>query len=652
VTLLDQIANHPQLRLGAVDILTAEERRRVLDGFNDGTPRVPQETLPAVFERQVREHADEIAVICSKEVTYRELNAQANRLAHYLARQGVGPDVHVAVSMGRSLDLVTTLLAVSKAGGTYVPVDPTYPTARKQRILDDTAPAVVLVDDPGNLPAVGAVKLVVVGNDLWREVAVLSDQNPRSQLSLDNGAYVIYTSGSTGVPKGATITHRGITRLSHRFRSNFGVGPGSRILQISSIGFDGSVWEILMALLAGGAVVPFDPERLSAVGADAELVSQTTHVTCTPSLLASLVPETFPPGTMIIVAGEEVPQWLVDTWAVLHQLENSYGPSEVTVCTTGGPLPANEPVTLGDAVANTDQYVLDRFLQPVPVGVAGELYVAGAGLGRGYVGRRGFTASRFVACPFGLAGGLMYRTGDVVRWDSVGRLVFLGRSDGQVKVRGFRIELGEIETVLSAVAGVRQAAVVVREDQPGDKRLVAYVVAADEVSADVALMRRELSSRLPEYMVPSAFVVLEAVPLTANGKLDRAALPMPVFGSGAGSGKPRTARQAVLCQLFAGVLGMPEVGVDDNFFDVGGHSLLAIRLMNRIRSTLGVEMGVRLLFENPTVAALEPHLVSVTARPPVTAVANPPESLPLSFSQRRLWFLHRVEGRRRRTTSL
>ncbi|WP_203915537.1 non-ribosomal peptide synthetase, partial [Rhizocola hellebori] len=629
VDLLVQVAARPESPLGGIDIMTAAERRRVLEEFNDNTPRVPLETLPALFERQVSQTPQAVAVVADTEITYEQLNARANRLAHHLASHGVGPDVHVAVSMGRSLELVTALLAVSKAGGCFVPVDPTYPQPRKQRILDDTSPAVVLVDDPGQLPASDAVMLVA-GSELWREIGGLPEENPRPSLSLDNGSYVIYTSGSTGVPKGATLTHRGITRLLHRFREDFEVRPGSRILQISSIGFDGSVWEMLMALLAGGAVIPFDPQRLvNATGADAELIGQTTHVTVTPTLLASLTHDTFPDSAMLIVAGEEVPQWLVDSWSPQFRLVNSYGPSEATVITTGAWLIGGVPVNLGIPVANTDVYVLDQFLQPVPVGVAGELYVAGPGLGRGYVGRRGQTASRFVACPFGAAGQLMYRSGDVVRWDSAGRLVFIGRSDDQVKIRGFRIELGEIETALSAIAGVRQVAVVMREDQPGDKRLVAYVVPAEGAAADVPRMRRELTSRLPEYMVPSAFVTMDALPLTPNGKLNRRALPAPVYGLTAGHGVPRTARQEVLCQLFAGVLGLPQVGVHDNFFDIGGHSLLATRVLNRIRSTLGVEIGVRTLFENPTVAALEPHLVSATARPRLTQIANRPEQLPL-----------------------
>ncbi|MEV0331085.1 amino acid adenylation domain-containing protein, partial [Micromonospora echinospora] len=644
VAVLGQVAADPGRRLGSTDILTAEERRQVLEGFQRATPRVPCQTLPALFGRQVRQHPDAVAVVHGGvEITYRELDVRTNRLAHHLMGQGVGPDVPVTVSMSRSLDLVTVLVAISKAGGCYVPLDPAYPTARKEYVLRDTAPPVILVDDPGLLPEVTATKLLVVGEDLWREVATLPDTDPQPPLHLDNAAYVIYTSGSTGAPKGVTVTHRGISRLAHRYQRDFEVRPGSRVLQIASIGFDGSVWEMLMALLAGGAVVPFAPEQLLTAGTGHDLVSRTTHVTVTPSLLASLPAGTIPAGAMVITASEACPQWLVDTWSVDYRLVNSYGPTEVTVCASGGPLPAGEPVTIGVPVANTDLYVLDGSLQPVPVGVPGELYVAGPGLARGYVRRPGMTAARFVADPFGPAGSRMYRTGDLVHWDTTGQLHFLGRTDDQVKIRGFRIELGEIETTLTARDDIHHAAVIAREDQPGDKRLVAYLVPTDRTTFDVTALKTDLTTRLPDYMVPAAFVTMPALPMTPNGKLDRAALPVPAHTATA-TAAPRNPRQDVLCRLFAAVLGLPQVGTGDNFFDLGGHSLLATRLVNRIRATLGVDLGVRDLFANPTVATLEPHLTAGSSRPPLGAVTERPDPLPLSFAQRRLWFLYGVEG--------
>ncbi|WFE98047.1 non-ribosomal peptide synthetase [Micromonospora sp. WMMD987] len=644
VNLLTQLATDPARRVTATDVLTEGEREKLLNGFNASAARVVPETVPALFAHQVRRNPDAVAVAhAAGQLSYRELDLRANRLAHYLTAHGVGPDVHVAVSMRRSVELVTCLLAVAKAGGCYVPVDPAYPTVRKQFVLGQTAPAVILVDDPAHLPGSPAAKTVLVGGDLWREVSTLPTDEPRPPLALDHGAYVIYTSGSTGQPKGVTVTHRGISRLAHRYRRDFGVRPGSRILQLASIGFDGSVWEMYMALLAGGAVVPFDPERLLLPAeADRDQLGLTTHVTVTPSLLATLPTSILPAGATVITASEACPQWLVDTWAADHRLINSYGPTEVTVCASGGPLPHGQPVTIGTPVANTACYALDATLRPVPVGVAGELYVAGEGLARGYVNRPELTASRFVANPYGPAGSRLYRTGDLVRWDRDGRLHFLGRTDDQVKIRGFRIELGEVETTLTGHPGVRQAAVVVREDQPGDRRIVAYLVPEDD-DLDLSALRGAVGDRLPDYMVPAAFVTMAALPMTPNGKLDRNALPAPGYPT-AGRAVARTARQEVLCQLFAAVLGVPEVGVDDDFFDLGGHSLLATRLVNRVRGVLGVDVGVRDLFANPTVAALEPRLTTGTRRPPVTVAVRRPDPLPLSFAQRRLWFLHSVQG--------
>ncbi|WP_285791586.1 non-ribosomal peptide synthetase, partial [Micromonospora sp. NBRC 101691] len=646
ISLLVQVAADPALRVGTVQVLTAEERRQVLGGFQRATPRVPCETLPALFDRQVRQHPDAVAVVHGDDVgiTYRELAARAGRLAYHLVGLGVGPDVPVAVCMRRSVDLVVALLAVSTAGGCYVPVDPAYPTARREFILRDAAPAVLIVDDAAAQPSPATAVVVVASGAAWEGLTDPPTGHRLPPLHLDNAAYVIYTSGSTGAPKGVTVTHRGISRLAHRYQQDFEVRPGSHILQIASIGFDGSVWEVLMALLAGGTVVPFAPERLLDPGDEhAGLIARTTHVTVTPSLLASLRPDVLPAGAMVITASEACPQWLVDTWSVDHRLVNSYGPTEVTVCASGGPLPTGRPVTIGVPVANTDLYVLDEFLQPVPVGVPGELHVAGEGLARGYLGRAALTAARFVADPYGPAGTRMYRTGDLVQWDTTGHLHFLGRTDDQVKIRGFRIELGEIETTLTARPDIRHAAVIAREDQPGEKRIVAYLVPTDHTTVNVADLRRDLGAQLPDYMVPTAFVTMDALPMTANGKLDRAALPAPAHTTSSTHAAPRNARQTVLSQLFAAVLGLPDIGTTDNFFDLGGHSLLATRLVNRIRTTLGVELTVRHLFENPTVATLEPHLTTGVARPALT-VAPRPDPLPVSFAQRRLWVLHRIEG--------
>ncbi|MFF1838054.1 amino acid adenylation domain-containing protein, partial [Streptomyces sp. NPDC058231] len=606
--LLDQVAAVPQTRLSALELMSAAERGRVLHEWND-TAEVPPLTWSEIFDRRVASAPDTPALVHGHdELTYRELDQRANRLARSLIALGVGPEVPVAVCMDRGIDLVVSQLAIAKAGGAYVPVDPGYPLARREFMLDDTQPVAVLVDDPARTEGLSHRPTVLGALDLdGLSSEPVTDAERTAPLRTENTCYVIYTSGSTGRPKGVSVAHTGITRMVRRHH-DYVTGPGHRVLQQASIGFDGSVWEIAMALLTGGTLVVADAERLLAARPGSPLTEGVTHVTVTPSLLSALPVDTLPAGAVIITASEACPDALVETWTARHTLVNSYGPTETTVCATGAFLRPGEPVSIGGPVAATRVYVLDDALRPVVPGVAGELYVAGPGLARGYAGRGGLTASRFVASPFAV-GERMYRTGDVVRWTADGRLMFAGRADDQVKVRGFRIELGEIEAALVTAPGVRHVAVVARADRPGDRRLVAYVVADVEVEA--AQLRAHLSDQLPEYMVPSAFVSLDALPMTANGKLDRNALPVPDYGTTAGSRAPRTAAERTLCGLFAGLLELPEVGIDDSFFDLGGHSLLAMRLVNAVRTELGVDLGVRAVFEFPTVAGLAEWVGSV-----------------------------------------
>ncbi|MDR3080960.1 MAG: amino acid adenylation domain-containing protein, partial [Streptomyces sp.] len=571
-----------------------------------------------------------------------------------LVDRGVGPETTVAVSMERSPDLVVALLAVLKAGGAYLPVDPDYPAERVAFMLEDGAPVCLLTSRGTGLPdsvvAAGSGISCVLVDDITGDEAPdgdLANSERLSPLSLTHPAYVIYTSGSTGRPKGVAVTHSGIASLSATQIDRFGVSGTSKVLQFASMSFDAAAWELCMALLSGAALVMAPKEELAPDRLGALCVRHgVTHMTLPPALVSVLSPQDFPQGGVLVVAGEECPREVAARWSAGRTVINAYGPTESTVCVTAGaPLPVHAqpgPVPIGVPVDNTRVYVLDGALQPVPAGVAGELYVAGAGLARGYVGRSALTAERFAACPYGAPGERMYRTGDLVRRRGDGQLEFVARADDQVKIRGFRVEPGEIEAVLAEHSAVARATAVVRPDG----LIVGYIIPSPVApAADPAVAARDFArTRLPEYMVPAAIMVMDEFPLTANGKLDRAAFPVPEFPASPASRAPRTPAEEVLCGLFADVLGVPDVGVDDSFFDLGGHSLLATKLVSRIRSAFGAELGVKALFEAPTVASLTRSLNGAQEARPALRPASRPKRLPLSFAQNRLWFLHRLEG--------
>ncbi|HMC73855.1 MAG TPA: AMP-binding protein, partial [Terriglobales bacterium] len=446
------------------------------------------------------------------------------------------------------------------------------------------------------------------------------------------------------MPKGVVVPHAGIPNLAVAQIKHFGINPRSRVLQFASLNFDAAVSEIVTALLSGAAlVIPGDEHTGAGLG---ELIctKEVSHATIPPSVLAH-VGDALPLETLI-VAGEPCPAELVERWSKHGRMLNAYGPTEVTVCASvSGALSGSSVPPIGRPIWNTRVYVLDGGLQAVPAGVCGELYIAGAGLARGYLHRAGLSAERFVADPYGEAGSRMYRTGDLARWRADGVLEFVGRADDQVKLRGFRIEPGEIEAVLRSHASVAQAVVVAR-GEGSEKRLIAYVVPTAGCALDADGLRAHVGERLPDYMVPWRYVELEKLPLTPNGKLDRRALPA-VEAVGAGAGRAaRNPTEEVLCALFAEVLGVTAVSIDDNFFALGGHSLLATRLISRVRGRLGVELSIRSLFEAPTVALLGERVGSAKrARHALRAVARPSE-IPLSYAQRRLWFLQRLEGGR------
>jgi amino acid adenylation domain-containing protein/non-ribosomal peptide synthase protein (TIGR01720 family) len=655
VRVLEQVAADPAVTVGRVEVLAAAERRVLLGEWAGPVVPVAGRTLGGLLRARAAAAPDAVALACGDQVwTYRGLDEWSGRLAGYLTGLGAGPETVVAVAVPRSALMVAAVLGVVRAGAAYLPVDAEYPAARIAFMFGDARPVCVLTTAAAAAGLPGGVARVVLDDPA---VAAGVAGGPAAAAGDDgragHAAYVMYTSGSTGAPKAVVVTQAGIEGLAASQAERFGAGPGSRVLQFAPLSFDASVWELVMALSSGAALVVAPPgrvlagESLAAVAAAAGV----SHVTVPPAVLAAMGDSGLDSVRCLVVAGEACPPAVADRWSAGRRMVNAYGPTETTVCAAmSGPLPdragGDGVVPAGRPVANTSGYVLDGFLGLVPPGVRGELYVAGAGLARGYAGRPGLTAERFVACPFGPAGMRMYRTGDLAWWTGDGQLVFAGRADGQVKVRGFRVETGEIEAVLAAGPGVGQAVVIAREDDPGARRLVAYVVAAAGAVVDGAALRQHAAGILPDHMVPAAVVAMDALPVTGNGKLDRAALPAPEFAGLAGGGRePATAAEELVCSLFAEVLGLENVRTDKSFFDLGGDSITSMQLIARTRAVLDAEISIQDFFAEPTPAGLA-RVVERGARPrpPVRAVAPRPEVLPLSFAQLRMWFINRLGG--------
>ncbi|MFD3702175.1 amino acid adenylation domain-containing protein [Nocardia sp. NPDC058658] len=654
--ILRQVVSAPDILVGSIDVLGTDERELLLHNHT-AVPLDERRTVVELFQAQAAASPDAVAVVYADEqLSYRELDDRADRLARLLIARGVGHGDIAAVALPRSVDLIVALLAVSKAGGAYLPIDPAYPSDRLAFILADAAPAIVLTDE-----ATATVLPRTATPQLHLDTVEIDDAplNRTTSVRPDDLAYLMYTSGSTGVPKGVAVTHRNVANLASQ---QWAAGPGERVLVHSSIAFDASTYEIWPALISGGTVILAGEQR-SDPAEIAELVTgrAVTKMFATPALLsavldyaASLPDNAFRSLTQVIVGGAELPPGLVGRLKSRVgdvRVANGYGPTETTVFATmfaADALADQLSVPIGSPLANMSAYVLDSWLTPVPVGVPGELYVAGEQVSRGYHGRPGSTAERFVADPFGAVGGRLYRTGDVVRWTAAGVLEFVGRADDQVKIRGFRVEPGEVAAALGQHPAVSQAVAVARDTDTGGKQLIGYVVAEPAENGNVPLtgeeVRRFAADRLPEFMVPVAVTVIEAVPLTVNGKLDRAALPEPELVSSVGYRAPGTERERALAELFGEVLRRERIGVDDSFFELGGHSLLATRLASRIRAVLGIEVPIRTVFDAPTVAQLATRLdAEVRVRPTLTARQRP-EVVPLSFAQRRLWFIHRLEG--------
>ncbi|MCM6773181.1 amino acid adenylation domain-containing protein [Nocardia sp. CDC159] len=647
-----QVLADPGIRVGAVDALIGDEREWVLERFNDtavGEAVVESATVPELFALRAAADPDAVAVVVDgARWTYRELASRVDALADRLIRDhGVRPESVVAVALPRSAELVVALLAVWRAGAAYLPVDTRYPSARLEFIVAETRPALVVTDGRAEAVLGDSVSPRLRIDDVCWDV---DGGNPAVRVLPDQAAYVMYTSGSTGTPKGVVITHRNVADGVRELISRLEVAPGWRMLAGTSINFDVSVFELFTTLCTGGTV-----EMMRDVLVVAERGGWRGGVISTvPSVFAELIDrEITIEAEAVVFAGEPLPVSLVERARRAlpgATVINAYGQTESFYATTHSLRASEDPagggnVPIGAPLGTVRAYVLGPGLAPAPIGVVGELYVAGTGIGRGYHGRTGLTASRFVADPFGGPGERMYRTGDMARWDRDGRLECVGRGDTQVKVRGFRIEPAEVEAVLTEYQDVTQAVVTASTVRGSDRQLVAYLVPGPGLAdaLDLTALRQFATARLPEFMVPSVFVVLERFPLTPNGKLDRKALPEPEFRTGS-SGAPRTVDEEILAGLFADVLGLERVGIDDDFFTLGGHSLLATRLANRIRAVMAVEAPIRTIFEAPTVAALAHQLrTGERARPPLRR-AERPESIPLSFAQRRLWFLHRFEG--------
>ncbi|MFF7591554.1 amino acid adenylation domain-containing protein [Kitasatospora purpeofusca] len=654
LVVLDWLAGAgPDASFGRIDLLDAAERRLVLETWNDTAVAGRIVPVPELIAEQAARTPYAAALVSDGSVlSYAELDARANRMAHYLRSLGAGPEAVVGLCLPRGAEMVTAILATWKAGAAYVPVDPEYPADRIAFMLRDSR-AVALVGSVevfDDLPA-GRLRTVAVDDPTVAAViAAQPAQAPDVQVEPDGLAYVIYTSGSTGRPKGVTVTHRGLANYVFCVPAQVGFGvPGSRYLLLQAQATDLGNTVVFASLATGGTLHVLDREAVTDPRAVTRYVSEhdIDFVKVVPSHLAALgtsadLAELLPAKGLVLGGEAASATWVRELLDVAgdRAVFNHYGPTEATIGVVTGRLDADAvaggSVPLGRPVGNTRVYVLDHGLFPVAPGTPGELYVAGAQLARGYIGKAALTSERFVACPFG-AGQRMYRTGDRAKWTTDGRLVFLGRADDQAKIRGYRIEPGEVQAVVAAHPGVAQAAVVIREDVPGNPRLVAYVVPADpdaEGGPDAEAVRRFVGGRLPEHMVPSAVVVLDSLPLTANGKLNRAALPAPDFAGEAGRGRaPRNAQEELLCQAFAEVLGLPSVGVDDDFFSLGGNSLMAVSLVERLR-TSGVAVSVPVLFQTPTPARLAdvtgPEPVPVPEnRIPLGAARITPDMLPL-----------------------
>ncbi|TQC46934.1 amino acid adenylation domain-containing protein [Rhodococcus sp. WS4] len=632
-----------------LDLFHAGEREEFAPA--QGLPDADPITLDRLLAGTVADDPEAIAISDRGRVlSYGDLDRRANRLARLLIGRGIGPESVVAVSIPRSIESVLALWAVAKAGAAYVPVDPSHPSARIAYTLADCGATVGLTvrSERARLP--DSVRWVDIDSDgletLCRGLSsVTPDDAERTRpLRLDHPAYLIYTSGSTGAPKGVVVTHRGLANLAQEIRDKYAVSARSRILHFASPSFDTALVEVLAACVGGATLVVTPPgvfggEELSRLLHD----EYVTHLLMTPSALAAIDSGATNELELVLVGGEVCPQELARRWAGGRHMRNAYGPTETTCSVTlTDPVSPDERLTIGSLMRGVDAVVLDHRLRPLPPGAVGELYLATPALARGYHRRHSLTASRFVANPFGHSGSRMFRTGDVVRWTEAGTLEFVDRADDQIKIRGFRVELGEINAALNADPGVAFAATVVHRNSAGDPNLVSYIMAEGDASIDREALKVDVARFLPDYMVPKSIMLVNSIPLTPTGKLDREALPLPEFGSDTVPHRdPATPAERRVAQVFARVLGVDSVGADDSFFDLSGDSLSAIRVVGTLNAELGTSLGVRELFDAPTVAALAQAIADIGEHPagvasprgPKLGAAPLPDVVPLSPSQ-------------------
>jgi amino acid adenylation domain-containing protein len=668
--LLKSAVARPTAAIGELDILSEIERHQVLFEFNNrGVEYEEEKLLHKLFEGQSERTPGAVAVEFEGEsLRYEELNRRANRVAHYLRGQGVGPESAVSVLLERSIEMVVALLGVLKAGGAYVPLNPSLPAERLAYMAED-AQTRVLVTEEGlreSWPETGATVISLDGEG--QEIAAESEENPAGGARPDNLAYVIYTSGSTGQPKGVMITHRAIANRLLWMQATYPLTAADRLLQKTVFNFDASVWEFFVPLMSGATLVMARPGGHQDSGYLVQTIveQRITTLQVVPSMLEVLLEEAgfgkceslrrvFCGGEALTLRTQE------QFYQALEgaRLHNLYGPTEVSIdasywdCERGQDYGVTQGVVpIGRPLANVQVYLLDEYLKPVPMGVTGEVHVGGVGLARGYLNRPELTGEKFIPDPFSAkAGARLYRTGDLARHLPGGALEFLGRRDHQVKLRGFRIELGEIETTLEQHPLVKRAVVTVQDGAAAIQRLAAYIVAMEGEEVSIGEVRSFLEERLPDYMVPAVFMLLDALPLAPNGKVDRRALP-PVdavqLGAEGDFVGPRTPVEELIAGMWAEILGLPQVGVHDNFFELGGHSLLAVRLNSRLRAAFHVEVPLNLLFESPTVAELSEAIGRLikagrdAEEVPIRPISRE-DKLPLSFAQQRLWFLHQLE---------